>query len=508
MSPLSECERSRERSTFGGAGRREPHVRALVESTTALALAMAVVCTAGVGSAEELLLGITGNYTHNSNFFSSANNEQEANSFQFGPSVELNDPDGRFQYEIGYDGFYQAYTDQDGVNAWESRLRARAEFDITERTRFRMTERFRDVSNLRFSRRDIQLADTALDPNQDRYFRNEVELELIHDLTELLEVRLRSEYNWIDFRQNRDRNDSAAWELGAELRHQLAETHFVGGGASYTRQNFEQARARFGSTAQYVNFYGTWTWIVSESVTFTANGGPSWVRSDEEASGTVEQTRFVGGEQNGQLLIAPTGTCAGLLASNCTITGGIPAAGLGPIVRTPLTPGQRVRTDSVLTFFGGASINASMEAWNLQLTYQRRQSATSGAGLATSLDRLELELEYAHPKVRWSVFVSTAWDHRQTLTDSTVIDYNVVPAPATSPAERGTAFTRVTSDDATRDNITLIAGYRYQLERNFSGTFDVRYRRTEVNASGPNSPGIDTFFAVLSFEYDLDPINF
>ncbi len=458
--------------------------------------------------AEELILGVAGNYTFNSNFFSAANNPQPANSFQFGPSIEINDPDGRFRYEFGYDGAYQAYADQDDVNAWESRLRARASFDLSTKTRIQVTNRFRDISNLRFSRLDISLADTALDPNQDRYFRNDMELALIHDFTDQLQVRMSAEHHWIDFRQNRDRNDSTAWEVGTELRYQLAATHNVGGGFAYTRQNFEEALARFGSTAQYVNAYAAWTWAFAENMTFTANGGPSWVRSDEETSSTVEQTRFVGGRQNGQILRAQSGSCTGLLASNCTVTGGNVAPDLGGLVRTALLPGERVRTDSTVTFLGGVALNADFEPWNVQLSYQRRQSTTSGDGLASSLDRIALQFEYAHPKVRWGVFIAGSWDRRQTLTDSTVIDFNIVPAPATADAERGTATTQVRSDNSTRDNFTLIAGYSYQLERNFSATLDGRYRRTQIQNSGRSGPGIDTFFVVLTFEYDLDPIAF
>ncbi|MCR9096898.1 MAG: hypothetical protein NXI30_21975, partial [bacterium] len=90
------------------------------------------------GRAAELRLGIDGNYTYNSNYFSDNQNEDEANSFQFGPSVELLDQEGRFRYEIQFGGLYQAYVDQDGVDAWESRLRARATYDLTERTRVRV----------------------------------------------------------------------------------------------------------------------------------------------------------------------------------------------------------------------------------------------------------------------------------------------------------------------------------------------------------------------------------
>ena len=62
-------------------------------------LALSALVAAAIASpvaAEELRLGVEGNYTFNSNFFSAGDNEEEANSFQFGPSVNLSEREGRF----------------------------------------------------------------------------------------------------------------------------------------------------------------------------------------------------------------------------------------------------------------------------------------------------------------------------------------------------------------------------------------------------------------------------
>jgi len=511
MSHAGPCRRT-EACARASRGRRESLALRLLGGSLAIVLAL----LPSAAASQELVLGVAGDYTFNSNFFSASNNPDEANSFQIGPVLALNDAEGRLQYEFSYDGRYQAYADQDGVNAWESRLRARVSYDLTDRTRIRVTERFRDISNLRFSRSDIAVADTALDPNQDRYFRNDLELELIHDLTSLLELRLRGEHHWVDFRQNRDRNDNQTWTAASELRYQVEVNHFVGAGLSYSRQNFEAAFSRFGSRAQYVNAYGTWTWIVSDAFTVTVNGGPAWVRSDEKATSSVEQTQFVGGEVGGQTLIAQFQSCAvdpargEPVASNCLLGAGAnSASNLGAVQRFGFSGAQsRVRSDSALTFFGGMTLAGSIDVWNVQATYQRRQTTTTGDGLASSLDRIFVEFEYAPPKYRWSAFVAGSWDRRESLTDSTVIDFELVnPAPPTSNATRETAFTRVESNSSVRDNFTALAGFRYRLEENFAGTLDARYRRTEIDGIQPSRPGIDTFFVVLSFEYDLDPIQ-
>jgi len=484
-------------------------------SLAALLLGLTVLAgTSSLASAEELILGVEGNYTYNSNFFSGANNEQDAHSFQFGPTIDLSDPDGRFQYQIQFDGAYQAYTNQSGVDAWQNRLFARASYDLTDRTRIRITDRFRDISNLRFSRQDIAVADTALDPTQDRYIRNDVEVELIHDLTELLEVRLRGEHHLIDFDQNLDRNDSFAWEAAGEVRYRAAENHFLGAGASYTIQDFDQALSRIGSTGEYIQGYATWTWIITDAITFTANGGPSFIRSDEDTISNVQQTEFVGGQLNGQTVRAQFGSCGTPPSSRqCRIAGG---ANVSPDLGDLLTfgvdqSGGVVGQDDALTFFGGASLTANLANWNLQIAYQRRQSTTTGDGLASALDRVSGEIEYAPPKYRSSVFLAGSWDRRETLTDSTVVDFQLVAAAPTADAQRdigALATTSVESNSTRRDNYTVIAGYRYRLDDNLAVTLDGRYRRTEITGANANRPGNDTFFAVITFDYQLDPIAF
>jgi hypothetical protein len=471
-----------------------------------------------VGQAEQLFLGIDGAYTLNSNFFSTPNNPDVANSFQIGPSIQIIDPDGRFRYDVGYNGAYQAYADQDGVNAWESRLRARATYDFTTRTSLRVTNRFRDISNLRFSRQDISLPDNALDPNQDRLLRNDVEVELFHDLTELLELRLRSEYTWVDFDENIDRNDSTAYELGGELRYQLATRHFVGSGLSYTEQDFEEALTRLGSEGQFISAYATWIWNVTDAITFTATGGPAWVRSNEDNTVVVAQTQFVGGDRDGDLFRANIASCnpgpipGGLLlplASNCDFVSAPPrpAANLGDLTSFSLAAGDRVGTDSAVTFFGGASITANLPNWNLLLSYNRRQNTTSGDGLASSLDRIAFEAEWAPIRQRGSTFVAGSWDRRETLTDATIVDY-VVFGGGAGDAQRIAAFTSVQTQSSRRDNFNVIVGYRHRLNQNLAATLDGRYRRTEQRNRGVTRPSTDTYFVVLTIEYDYDPISF
>jgi hypothetical protein len=469
----------------------------------------------GVVRADELQLGATGQYVHNSNFFAANNNPDAANSFQLGPNVAILDGEGRFRYDITYSGAYQAYVDQDGVDAWESRLRVRGTYDIDRRTSIQVSNRFRDVSNLRFSRQDIELGNGALDPTPDQYFRNDLEVELVRNLTRRWDLRLRAGHHWIDFDENIDRSDSQAYEVGTELDYQLATKHSVGVGISYVYQDFEEAFSRLGSQGDYVNTFARWTWDVTNRIQFSMSGGPAWIRSEEDPSNSISQTQFVGGKINGDTNRANFLSCNQVngieVASRCDFnTAGappIPASDLGGIQNFDLTAGQRVGSADTLTFFGGASVLASFSEWNLQTIYSRRQATTSGDSLASSFDQVIVNLEYAPPKYRWSTFVAFSFDRRETLTEGTDVDFVVVNAVDGS-AQRTTAFTRIENNRSRRDNYVAIAGVGMGLSRNWAGTLEFRYRKTETRDRGINQPDSDTYLLLFTIDYAYDPIQF
>jgi len=466
--------------------------------------------------AVDVVLGATSEYAWTSNFFTSAEGEDDASSFTLGPTLSIDEDRGRLALDLDYAGAYQLYVDQDGADNWESFLTGRASYEFDSRTRIRLTERFRDVSNLRFSRADIALADTALDPNQNRYFRNDLELALIRELSRKFELELFGAHHWTDFRQDVDRNDSQAYEGGSELRYALATNHSVGIGASYLRQDFQDALARLGSTNDTVSGYLLWTWNVADNVVFTASGGPAWIRAEYDDTAQVLQNQFVGGRQDGDLFRASFFSCeidpgvGDRIASNCDLqTNPIPAADLGPRESFALDAGPNAGTDSVVTGFGAATLAIDLALWDLQATFSRRQSTTSGGGLASSLDRAYLEAELSPPNLRWSTFVAGSWDRRESLTDATIVDFEVdLGAGGAAVREPGGAFTRVDRTGQRRENLTAIFGVRTAFTRNQSATFEFRYRRTEGRDLGLDQSGVDTYFAVVTLAYTLDPLRF
>lgn len=465
-------------------------------------------------NAAELVLGATSEYNYTSNFSSTSGGSNPANSFLIGPTLALDHDVGRFSYDFDFGGAYQAYVDQSGANAWESRLRAGVLYEIDSRTTVRLTDRFRDVSNLRFSRQDVVLADTALDPNQNRYFRNDLELELVRDLTRKVQLSVRGAHHWIDFRENVDRNDSQAFEVGSEARYQIADQHGIGVGATYINQEFQDALSRLGSQSNTAATYLLWNWDVADNIIFTARGGPSVILSEYDTTNQVQQRQFVGGQRDGNLFRANIASCGidpsvnARIASSCNLGNGrIPASDLGTRETFVIGPGQKPGDDSTITGFGAASLRITLANWNFQTTYSRIQSTTSGAGLVSSLDQLYTEAELAPQNQRWSTFVAGSWDRRETLTEAIVVDYIVVD-DGSGAAQRTVAFTRNNRGGDRRENVTGIVGVRTAFTRNQAATFEFRYRRTSGSDQGISQAGADNYLAVITFAYNLDPIQF
>lgn len=475
-------------------------------------LALVGASLADGANAAELVLGATSEYNYTSNLLSTEEDPESANSFLFGPTLDFSHEQGRFTYDVEFGGAYQVYVDQSGADAWESRLRAGAAYEIDSRTSVRVTNRFRDVSNLRFSRQDIELADTALDPNQNRYFRNVLELELVRDLTRLVQLSVRGAHHWTDFRENVDRSDSQAFEVGSEARYQVADQHGIGVGATYINQDFQEALSRLGSQSNSITAYLLWNWDIADNIVFTASGGPSFILSEYDDTERVQQNQFVGGRLGGDLFRANIASCGPIgnqVASSCDLDNGrIPAANLGDRTNFDLGPGDQPGEDAVVTAFGAASLRIDLASWNLQATYTRRQSTTSGAGLVSSLDQVYTEAELAPPNQRWSTFVAGSWDRRETLTEAVVVDFTVIDGGPDDDALRFQAFTRNNSGGDRRENLTGIVGVRTAFTRNQAATFEFRYRHTEGSDQGVNQSGAHTYLAVITFAYTLDPIQF
>jgi len=471
-----------------------------------------LLITASPAFCDEITLGIDSAYVHESNFYRTAIDKVDADSVEVSGIITAEREEGRLRYLASYRGSYQAYREQEEANASEHRLRLRGSYDIDSRTTFHLNNRFRDVENPRYSREDILDGDTGLEANSGRYQRNDLELMLHRDLTRAWELESVVTHKFINFEDNINRSDSESYEIGARVYHRFARRHRFGGGVSYMWQDFDGAETRLDAEARYLLTNLAWTFDIADQVQLVVYGGPAWISTDEDDPGDVSQQQFVGAARGNDVFRANVGSCGfdeelGTgIASRCDFgTPGaepIPADDLGEVIVFPLEVGPSVGEDDNVVLFGGAALKATFSDWTVDAEIRRQPNATSGDALAGSVTRFRWEVGYVLGQTNWDAYVAGSWERREALTNSTRIDYTVIPG-LENAAQRDLAFTRVRDSDDRRTSFTALVGVRKQFSRAFSGSVSFRYRQTERRVSGQETD-IDTNFVVVKVSYGID----
>jgi hypothetical protein len=119
---------------------------------------------------------------------------------------------------------------------------------------------------------------------------------------------------------------------------------------------------------------------------------------------------------------------------------------------------------------------------------------------------LRWEFGYAPPLATWDAYVAGSWERREAFSNSTIIDYVVVPGPEEA-AQRSEAFTRKRDSGDRRDALTALVGVRRQFTRNLSGDIGASYRHTDRRTSGRDVE-TDTYFFSVKVSYVFDTFHF
>lgn len=484
--------------------------------STLAGLSLAMLLLPSSGFCYDLTIGLDAAYVHDSNFYGTASDEESADSIEPGGNVTLEHEGDRLRYLARYIGSYQAYRKQDEADAPEHRLRLNGSFDIDPLTTVQLKNYFRDVENQRFLQDDILSGDTGLEPNDDRYQRNDLELMLHRDISRSWELEINGTQQFVNFDNNVDRSDSDSIGIGSRVLYRYSARHRFGGGLSWVGQNFDGDDIRLDAEADYLITEMAWVFDIGEQIKLVVNGGPAWITTKEDATDFVQQTQFVGGSQGGELFRANVLSCDfdGVtgIASRCNAdTPGaepIPADNLGNVQDFPLSVGPQVGEDEDdVTFFGGVSLVARFSDWTVDADLRRQQNAPSGDAIAASLTRLRGELGYAPPLAKWDAYVAGSVERREAFNNSTAIDYTVVSGPEEA-AQRSQAFTEDQDSGDHRDTFTAMTGVRRHFSRSLTGELGVSYRHTERQVSGQQNNEKDTYFFVAKISYVFDTIHF
>lgn len=482
----------------------------LVKRLTIITAALALAQTS---QATEFSAAFIGSSAYNSNVFGTDGNEDSDVLLGAGTELELrSDAERRLDYLINYRGDYLSYADADEANAMEHRQRFRLRYDLDSNTQIILNQRYRDVSNLQFDRADFDSGDTGIDISQNRYERNDLTADLTRILSRRWSVNGSLGYQTIDFKRNTDRSDSNMTELGVALTYLLSEKQDLGFGIKYAEQDFDRADSRIGATSDYFTLSVLWTYRFSEFSSLEIEGGPTWVAAEQDRTSQSFASSIVGRADGPTLLRANFDSC-GIdvdqgqpIASRCDFNDPnappIVADDLGNREAYPLDFTGFDTSDDDVTFFGRLVYTTRISDWEFEASYTRRQTATAGEALASSLDQFAIGADYLPAGERWQLYGRVSLDRRDALTKALVIDYTVI-AGADGSAIRDTAFIREAGNNIDRDVLTGLVGGRYDITRRLSAGLEMRYRDSEQPQSFATGGDAQAYEIEASLRYEF-----
>jgi hypothetical protein len=464
----------------------------------------------------ELDLGLDSRYLYFSDLASPGEDAQPEHGLELEPRARLAHATRSGRYRIDYAGSYQRYYEQPELNALEHRVRARVRRKLNARTALEIDERYRDVSNLRFSLLDLDAGDTALGPTQQRFLANDLVLLLTHDLSARLFLRSEVHHQLVAFLETEDRNDSQAITASGELGYRLSPRSSVGVEMNGGRQFFDATASRTGSEADVIGLNLVFETRWNPRSVVSARWGPALVRSTDDVPAAVLAPARVGRRVEGRTFLSAFERCAvdrgsGLrLASGCdpaTPAQGIEVQdGLGAAERYAVVEPVTGRGDDVLTHFGRLRYDGAHEDLTWSLFYERRLSTTAGNALASSLDRTGATLDYLPSGSAWRWYCAARLDRRRSITSGLVLDFALV-SDADGAARRDRVLLRRINEADELDNVTLVAGLEHRLDRRTRASVEFRYLDAmQRNLGGRINPP-DRYLFAVSLSHDFNPIR-
>ena len=458
-------------------------------------------------------MGLDGRYVYYSDVVPGGGEPQKDHSFEVAPRFEVGHRDGAGRYRLGYSGNYQGFRNRSDFNALEHRVRLRMRRRLSSRTRVEIDERFRDISNLRFSLADLESGDTAFSPEQQRYLANDVIAGIEHALTERLFVRAEISHQLVNFLETEDRNDSQALVGDLELSYQLSPTRRAGVEVSAGTQSFQPTASRLGSDAGVYGLNLVFEQRLDETSTISVRWGPALVRSRDRAIDAVSVTSFLRRDVEGQPFRVALDACRidpslGVrVESGCRPVGGtndlIPTASLGPIERFTLPRSFDTPRRETLSHFGDLQYEGKFGDWAIEAGYERRLSNTTGDALASSLDRFSAAMDYVPEALAWRWYAAGRVDRRRSLTPASVVDFVLEPGPDGAAQRQRLIIDETDGEDRLR-NLTIVTGLAYHFDRRLMGGVEFRYLDTRsADAFGTSrQPGRYLFQFTLSYDFD------
>ncbi|MEZ4218772.1 MAG: hypothetical protein R3E88_20035 [Myxococcota bacterium] len=473
---------------------------------------LAIACLFGVrASAEEARFSVVVDNEYNSNVVGRARGEIDSYLVRLGPSLELSDPYGRLTYATRYLGTYAWYANASGLDAYEQQLDVTGGYALSPRTRIDVKETFRDLRNIRFTIDESRNGADTLDGERDRFLRNTLDLRVRHAFSRRISGSIDLQNDWIDFDDDRFRNDALTMGARGGLSYQLTPADSVGVSGGFAYQSFASVRGVAGSRSRIWDAALTLEHVFDESFRVALSGGPSFVETDSDTRIAFESPSRSSGDPPEYRDINACDVQIGVglfLASSCDSlpAGAAPASGTS-IVRIALPGAEPTRNDA--TFFASALLSKRWQEFEVTLRYSRAQSVVSGEGGTSVRDTVRFNLDYRIDDL-WNVFAGTAWTRRERLGTSVQVADVIVTASATDP---GFAFpvavlTVRRPRSAQNEQFTTVIGTTRRFSRHLSATLDFRHRLQSRESAVNDQRNVQWFIVALRLDYDFAPIRF
>jgi hypothetical protein len=196
------------------------------------------------------------------------------------------------------------------------------------------------------------------------------------------------------------RDDRAqVWSVSgvADAQYKLTLKHQIGAGAGYAYQDFDERDDISGSQTSSYRVFGSWRWLISETLSFDLTAGPAYLETDQEDADRVSVAPEILSLElpNGEVLVSDFANCGTQngrpVASKCSLDVVLSPAQAAAIPEldetvqiTNLDPSGE--SDEQFTAFADMVL---VQRWSptlsTSLRYTRQQGSASGVG-GTSID--------------------------------------------------------------------------------------------------------------------------
>ncbi len=428
----------------------------------------------------DLRVSLAAGVEYDNNVFRTSDDQTQDVLFRIGPRIRFRDErenlDYNFSYRLPYSRGFE--TRQDA--SFDQFFTGGLSYRFTPRTSFTMEDRFAWIR----SDRAVQPIDDPdapqINTGDERILRNNLNASLEHLFTNRLTGTLGVASSL--FTSDRDdRREVQTYNGAGNLSYALNSKHRIGGGASFTHQDFADLPEQPGSTTDIYRVFASWMYRIDETLSFSIRGGPTWIDTVQNGAAAlvannnpagfgnpflftrVTDAGFANGvpidtDGNGSpdirinnvflpvdsLIIATEQSC-GVLAPSTPVISPQPSCNEGDYSVIPYdTPSNQAIVDAIVadgsvpffafvdppgaptsqqstqfTYFGSASLN---KRWSPRvssgLSYQRSESSASGVGGSTILDAVTANLNFRYSSL-WNFALRADWTNRTSVAPTT-----------------------------------------------------------------------------------------